>query len=277
MSGSAAIGESPEAYYRRLILAQVPRVLGLIDREALSPTAGCGDRTYWAWKFVDFPRSRFQEVLCVMGFLYATPLEGSPCYRNPHLLDWMAAGMRFWGTLQHADGAFDEAYPYERCLAATAFTTFYVGEAYEFVKADLPADVRDSVRRTVTRAGEWLVHNDETHGFLSNHLAAAAGALAQAYRITGEQRFADRRDYFLDKIIARQSAEGWYDEYGGPDPGYQTHGTFYMARCWQLSHSERLLESLRRSTRFLAHFIHPDGSIGGEYASRNTQTYYPAG
>jgi len=27
---------------------------------------------------------------------------------------------------------------------------------------------------------------------------------------------------------------------------------------------------------WLAHFVHPDGSLGGEYASRNTQTYYPA-
>jgi len=26
----------------------------------------------------------------------------------------------------------------------------------------------------------------------------------------------------------------------------------------------------------MAHFVHPDGSLGGEYASRNTQTYYPA-
>ena len=40
--------------------------------------------------------------------------------------------MRFWCTIQHADGSFDEAYPFERSLAATAFTTFYVGEALEF-------------------------------------------------------------------------------------------------------------------------------------------------
>lgn len=265
------------AFYRQLILAQVPRVLGLIDREALSPTSGCGDRTFWAWKFVDFPRSRFQEALCVMSFLYVTPLDGSACHRNPQLLSWIAAGMRFWSGLQHADGSFDEAYPFEQCLAATAFTTFYVGEAYEFVKADLPEEVRAVVEQTIAKSGTWLIHNDETHGFLSNHLAAAAGALAQAYRVTGDERFAARRDYFIERILSHQSNEGWYDEYGGPDPGYQTHGTFYLARCWQLSGSERLLASLQRSTAFLAHFIHPDGSLGGEYASRNTQTYYPAG
>ncbi|MCA8963090.1 MAG: hypothetical protein KDC38_21350, partial [Planctomycetes bacterium] len=42
------------------------------------------------------------------------------------------------------------------------------------------------------------------------------------------------------------------------------------------SGDERLLESLKRSFEFIAHFMHPDRSIGGEYTSRNTQTYYPA-
>jgi hypothetical protein len=270
---------SPEAardLYARLIVAQIPRVLGLMDREPLSPTAGCADRTYWAWKFVDFPRSRFQEALCVMAFLHSTPIEGSSCYRHPQLLEWIASGMRFWSSLQHDDGSFDEAYPFERSLAATAFTTFYVGEAFAFVHDVLPGDVRDSVRRTVERAGDWLVNNDETHGLLSNHLAAAAGALAQAHRITGHERFAARREHFLARILAHQSSEGWYEEYGGADPGYQTHGSFYMARCWQLTGSDALRASILRSMAFLAHCIHPDGSIGGEYASRNTQTYYPA-
>ena len=92
----------------------------------------------------------------------------------------------------------------------------------------------------MARAGEWLIRNDETHGFLSNHLAAAAGALRHAYRQTNEARFAERSQYFLDRILGRQSEEGWYDEYGGADPGYQTHCSFYMARCWELTEDELL-------------------------------------
>jgi hypothetical protein len=80
----------------------------------------------------------------------------------------------------------------------------------------------------------------------------------------------------LYKVLDRQSSEGWYEEYGGADPGYQTHGSFYLARIWQFTPDEKLMESIRRSMAFLAHFAHPDGSLGGEYASRNTQTYYPA-
>lgn len=262
--------------YRSLIVEQGPRVLSLMDREALSPTRGCCDRTYWAWKFVDFPGARFQEALCVLSFLYVTDLDESPYYRNGRLLEWISHGFRFWASVAHRDGSFDEAYPFERSLAATAFTTFYAGEAIGLLGDDIPSDIAAIARQTVAKAGEWLVKNDETHGFLSNHLAAAAGALSHAYRICGDDEFDRRSRYFLERIMGRQSKEGWYDEYGGADPGYQTHGAFYLTRCWQLCPSETLAASLKRSMVFLSHFVHPDGSLGGEYASRNTQTYYPA-
>jgi len=254
------------------------RILSLLDREAFSPTYGCMDRTFWAWKFVDFPGARFQEGLCYLSFLYATDFPDNPFYKNPKLLQWISGGLDFWAKIQRGTGDFDEAYPYERSLAATSFTGFYLGEAWKFLNdgADLPKVVANRFREAMALAGDWLIVNDEKHGFLSNHLAAAAGALYHAYLITGDKRYEDRSWYFTEKILSHQSSEGWYDEYGGADPGYQTHGSFYLARIWQLSGDKRLPESLERSMKFLAHFIHPDGSLGGEYTSRNTQTYYPA-
>lgn len=262
--------------YRAAILAEAPRVLGLMDREPFSPTQGCCDRVYWAWKFTDFPGARFQEALCVLGFLHATEFKDNPYYQNPRLLQWIGNGLRYWSSIQYPDGSFDEAYPYERSLAATAFTTFYVGEALNFLGEALPAEVRAQARATMRQAGNWLCRNDETHGFLSNHLAAAAAALFHVYRETGDDRYAVRSRYFIDRILSHQSDEGWYDEYGSADPGYQTHGSFYLARYWQLTQDRSLLNSLDHATQFLARFVHPDGSLGGEYASRNTQTYYPA-
>jgi hypothetical protein len=208
--------------------------------------------------------------------LYATRFDNNPYFRNRRLLDWIGYGMGFWSTLQHRDGSFDEAYPFERSLAATAFTSFYIAEALEFVGKDLPQGILARLQQTMTRSGKWLIKNDETHGLLSNHLSAAAAALYHVYRLTGDDTFKRRSLYFLEKITARQSREGWYEEYGGADPGYQTHGSFYLTRYLQLSQNEELAHSLSRSMTFLAHFVHPDGSLGGEYGSRNTQTYYPA-
>jgi len=258
------------------IQSRAVHVLGLMDREHLSPTLGCMDRTHWAWKFTDFPGARFQEGLCVLSYLFTTPGPESPYHANERLRDWIAAGFDFWAGIQRSSGDFDEAYPYERSLAATAFTSFYLSEAWEFLEGDLPAATAERFRAGLARAATWLTRNDETHGFLSNHLAAAAAALHHAYRITGEERFEGRSRYFLNRILEHQSSEGWYDEYGGADPGYQTHGSFYLARLLELGADPRLGESLDRSFRFLAHFVHPDRSLGGEYASRNTQTYYPA-
>ncbi|MDY6989589.1 MAG: hypothetical protein SWQ30_16200 [Thermodesulfobacteriota bacterium] len=262
--------------YRDAMLSEAHRVLSLLDRERFSPTFGCFDRTYWAWKFTDFPGARFQEGLCVLSFLYASPFEGNPFYQSSRLLDWITGGFDFWTKIQYPDGSFDEAYPFERSLAATAFTSFYLSEALNFLDGNLATDTENRFRIALERAGGWLVRNDEKHGFLSNHLAAAAAALYHIYRICGQTRFQRRSDYFLERILDHQSSEGWYDEYGGADPGYQTHGSFYLARLLDLSDNNDIADSLEYSFQFLAHFIHADGSIGGEYGSRNTQTYYPA-
>ena len=272
MSGG---GEAARVYLAA-IRREAERVLGLLDREEFSPTFGCMDRTFWAWKFTDFPAARFQEGLCFLAFLHSTAFEGNPHHRHPRLLRWIAGGFDFWARIQRRSGDFDEAYPFERSLAATAFTTFYLGEAWELLDGALPPDSGARFRTAVARAAGWLCRNDETHGFLSNHLAAAAAALRHAHRITGEERFAKRSDFFLDRVLSHQSPEGWYEEYGGADPGYQTHGSFYLARLLEMSGEARLAGSLARSFEFLAHFVHPDRSLGGEYASRNTKTYYPA-
>ncbi len=271
-----AADEAVAEAYLAPVLAEVQRVLGMLDREALSPTSGCCDRTFWAWKFVDFPRARFQECACVLSFLFAVDFPGNPYRRDRRLGRWIGAALDFWTGLQHGDGSFDEAYPNERALAATAFTSFYVAEALRFLGDELEPGVRARVLATLGRAGDWLCANDETHGFLSNHLAAAAAALAHAAALLGAERFRARSAHFVRRILERQSPEGWYEEYGGADPGYQTHGSFYLARLVELGAGAELAASLARAADFLALCVHPDGSLGGEYGSRNTRTYYPA-
>lgn len=265
------------AIYLDPVTRQVPRMLSLEDRESFSLTYGCFDRTYWCWKFTDFPGARFQEGVYALAHLFSHSFSGNRWASDERLLEWARAGMAFWFSIQYRDGSFDEAYPFEHSLAATAFTSFYLGEAALLLGDRLPSNDRARSRATFARAGEWLCRNDERHGVLSNHLAAAAAGLHAIYRMTGEERFETRSRYFLQRIYDHQSDEGWYEEYGGADPGYQTHATFYLARIWQLNHDPVLLESLRRSVVFLSHFIHPNGTLGGEYASRNTEFYYPAG
>lgn len=263
--------------YLNTIRGQLSRLLSLEDREPFSKTYGCFDRTYWGWKFTDFPGARLQEGVYALAYLYHRLFQGNPLAGKEQALVWARAGLDFWRRIQYPDGSFDEAYPFEHSLAATAFTGFYVGEAFLILTEHIPEDEQAKLRDAFVRAGDWLCRHDEHHGILSNHLAAAAAALYVIYRITGESKYEQRTRYFLERIYACQSHEGWYEEYGGADPGYQTHTTLYLARLWQYTQDEELLESLQRSLAFLKHFIHPNGTLGGEYGSRNTEFYFPAG
>ena len=78
----------------------------MLDREALSPTSGCLDRTYWAWKFTDFPGARFQEGLCALSYLYALPDPTNPYAGRAPLLTWIGRGFDFWSRIQRSAGDF---------------------------------------------------------------------------------------------------------------------------------------------------------------------------
>jgi len=262
--------------YLSVALKKIPLLLSLEDRKLLSITYGCFDRNYWGWKFTDFAGSRFQEGVCSLALFYASDFEGNYLFKNKRVLKWILAGMEYWAGLQHGNGSFDEAYPNEQSFAATAFTVFYVGEAFLALPDEIPAALKTKLLKTFSRAGDWLRKNEEQHGILSNHLAAAAAALYNIHLITGDEKSKERCGYFLHKIYSHQSSEGWFEEYGGADPGYQTLCSFFLARLWQRTKNDALLEKLKTATEFISSFVHPDHTIGGEYASRNTEFYFPA-
>lgn len=269
---------SDASTYLFSIREALPRVLSMLDRESFSKSFGCADRVFWSWKFNDFSGARFQEIAFILAELVVNPtayLQNS--YQQETLLAWTKAAIHYWRKLQHKDGSFDEAYPYERSLAATAFTGFYIGQAFLKIKYTYSQIEQNELIRVFESLGNWLNCNDEQHGILSNHLAAAAAALDTVAEITEKNHFIKRRDYFVNKIMSYQSEEGWYEEYGGADPGYQSHTTFYLAFIWMRTQNSALLKSLEKSIQYFWNFVHVDGSIGGEYASRNTRFFMPAG
>ena len=262
--------------YFTLAKNQLSRLFSRMDREKISKTFGSFDRTFWSWKFTDFSGSRFQESLYVASWFYNFKKTKNEYYKSKTLLNWIEGGLNFWVSLQHKDGSFDEAYPYERSLAATAFTSFYIGEAYLLLKDELNLEIKNIVLNSLLRSGDWLCHNSEKHGILTNHIAAAAASLIILWKISNKSKYLERANFFLNIIYSHQNSEGWYEEYGGADIGYQSHGCFYLARIWTITKDKKLLASLRSSIKFFKYFVHPNGTIGGEYGSRNTTFYFPA-
>ena len=137
---------------------------------------------------------------------------------------------------------------------------------------------RDRVLAALEKGAQWLAQGGETHGVLSNHLAAAAAALDVAGAVLGTDRFHAARDRYIQTIRSNQNPEeGWLREYGGADPGYQCLTLFYLGEIWHRTRDDGVLETLKKAARFQAWFAHPDGTMGGEYASRGTKFAWPCG
>ncbi len=57
--------------------------------------------------------------------------------------------------------------------------------------------------------------------------------------------------------------------------GYLTATISFLAKYFQKSQDPSVVDPLKVAIAFAGHFIHPDGSFGGEYGSRATFHFYP--
>jgi len=263
--------------YAQELFGQLPRLLNLLDREPISPAYGSFDRDRWGWGIKDFDNADLQRGVLPLAVAYRSDWKPNLFFQNRRILEWIVAGLNYWTRLQHRRGSFDQWYPGESSVGATAFTLHSVLETMELLQGELPGDLQARVLEAAGRAGHFLLRQEETHAFISNHKAGQAAALRALADSSGDRRFRVEAERLIGEIAERQSSEGWFEEYGGPDPGYETLGLSYLAGYFKRSQDPRVLEMAGRSIRFLLELAHPDGTVGGEYGSRNTELYFPAG
>lgn len=252
-------------------LAAIPKILIQEDRTPVSRTFGCFDRLYWHTRAADFPCGMSQEFALPLALAHALPVPGSPWHGQPELARWAEAGVRFAARSAHRDGSCDDYYPFERAAGAAAFSLFAALETADIL--GLRAD--PEIRAFLERRASWLAHHTES-GRLSNHEALIIACIA---RISHADR--TRWDGPLGLRVARllswQSEEGWFDEYGGADPGYLTLTIGMLALADRDRPDLELRPAIDRAIAFLAALVHPDGTLGGEYASRATVNCFPHG
>jgi hypothetical protein len=258
-------------WYAFEAIRALPRILLMVDKNPLSPTYGCFDREFWHYRTVDFPCGMSQEFVLPLALLYRHNLPNNPYYGLERLRELAVAGIEYARASSHADGSCDDYFPFERALGALVFSTYAMTEAYMELGLQRP-DLVDFFRLR----GDWLRTHNET-GQLANHQAFAALALYNIYQITGDDAYRRASDDFCKLCLSWQHEEGWFQEYEGADPGYHTCTIAFLAKLYQKSKDPELLGPLRRAVEFAAYFMHPDGSYGGEYGSRNTYHFYPHG
>ena len=252
-------------------MAQIPRLIGSLDRNPFHATYGCFDRQFWHYRTASFPSEMYQEAVLALALVYSHQLPGNRWHREQQIKEWAVAALRFAARSSHADGSCDDYYPYERALGAAVFSLCAAARAYQLLEFD-DAEILGWLRRRA----RWVADHRET-GRLANHHALAALGLARVAEITGEAAYRVAAEERMHLVLSWQSSEGWFEEYGGADPGYQTVTIDAFAKLRRMTADSRLDEPLARAVEFARLFLHPDGSYGGEYGSRGTYHFYPHG
>jgi len=258
-------------WYLRTAFAQIPRILTLEDRDPTSPSYGSFDRNYWHYRTQDFPSGMYQELALPLAQAFAYDLPGNRWYQEPRLRELALAGVRFAARSAHPDGSCDDYFPYEQALGATAFAATAHAEVVRLLDA-----TDDDLIDFCLRRARWLVARHES-GRLANHQALVALAAARTAALTGDAALHEAARERLALCLSWQHEEGWFAEYEGADPGYQSLTLTFLAALRDYFDEPALDGALERGVRFAAHFLHPDGAYGGETGSRNTCQVFPSG
>ena len=257
--------------YKNVLKQNLSRLLALYNFDPGALTYGFGDRLYWGWKISDFPNGSMQGGVHALSIAVKLRLIKN----DQFILKTIDAAIGAISRIRTKNGSMGEAYPGEHSFCVTALVAFDVLSAIQHLKNYLSQNQLQNYLETIKPLIRFIVNNNEEHAIISNHLATAAAACFLWSKLTEEK--SKRGHEILDIIYKYQSREGWYREYEGADPGYQTLCTYYLFCIYEITEDERLLRSLEKSASCLKYFIHPDGTIGGLYGSRNTEVYYPAG
>jgi len=211
-----------------------------------------------------------QETSLTLALLYTEKFEGNIYYNNNNIRELALSQVKYWAKIQNKNGSFDEFYPNEQSFSATAFTLYSSCLTIIILNNDL-IDIKSYARK----ACKFLVNYGNPGA--SNQVAAAIAAINIYSELYSDNTFDNKVKEMLDSLLLTQSSEGWMPEYGGFDVGYQSITISYLSDYCKRKPNEFLSDRLLNMIEFLAHFIHPDGSVGGEYGSRNTSFLAPFG
>ena len=252
-------------------LSHIPKLLTLLDRNPHSPTYGCFDRNFWHYKIIDFPSGMAQEFVFPLALAYDTNWTENIFYQQSNLRTWVEAGILYAAQSSHRDGSCDDYFPFERAGGAAAFSLLACVESYRLLGLNNPIALDFFAKRS-----HWLAHHHES-GRLTNHQALIALVLQRVSTVLNTSQWERAIVERMDRVLAWQNSEGWFQEYEGCDPGYHTLTISCLAQFYTLRPDPRLKEAIEKAVSLASHFVHPDGSYGGEYTSRNTYNFFPHG
>lgn len=262
-----------EEIYGNYVLKNVPRLLSQLDRDKNSYTYGCFDRNHWHYKIRDFTSMVLQQGSLTLAQLYSNDFRDNIYYGNERIKEWAIASINFWMENQLRDGSFDEYWPNEHGYPPTVFSLYSTSETYKILYKYIFN--KDDIEAALIKSCKFIAKHDEEGA--QNQEIASIAALYSVYLSINEEWLSKIVEEKLKKVLERQSTEGWFSEYGGADIGYLSVSLNHLAEYYRSSRDKRAFQALKNVVDFVQYFVHPDGTVGGEYGSRNTEYFLPGG
>lgn len=252
---------------KKTIAALIPRIFSSLDTNPLSPTYGCFDKAYWWYKTKDFPCARLQEAVLALALLYSK----NASYHTSSVKALIEAALHFTLNIQHANGSFDEWYPRENSYCATAFVTYAVSETLLLLKKEISPKLEEKVISHLEKSCSFFLgHHEE----IANQVAGSLAALYNIFLLTKKECYSTGAEKKLIVLRSLFHSEGWFHEYDGADPGYQTITLEFLADYFVKSKNKNAYDLLTKGGKFLTYFT---SLFGGIYGSRNTRLCFPYG
>jgi len=245
------------------------RAAALIDGNSASATYGCADRSYWNYRtLTNFPGATWQQATLGFAALHGAPRPGSDRIQDAELLRLAGAALRWWSSIQHSDGSFDEWYLNERSYCPTAITGAGAAISLQQLGEALDQSIAKPAHEALERAGHWLAGRNNPD--VMNQNVAAAVALHGLAELTGGKHWRRAAEAKLTRIRLAQNSEGWLPEYGGADLGYSTLALDFLASCDALGDSGQAREIASGLIGFLDEVQGTGPVMPGRLGSRGT-------
>lgn len=265
----------PSNPYLETINRNLPRVLSLINIDSTSQYFGVADRSHWSWKLTDYPNASFQAASS--GLLRLSYHSLLPEYVSRETVEALAvASLLGIEKVMGKNGAVDEAFPNEGSFCVAGLLLGQVADSLPLLPSSIDDETVEKIRMIGDRLGAFLLKQDEHHGIISNHLATSAYGLAAWGAYRNDNRLCDRSRILINRIKDFTSREGWFTEYGGCDPGYQSWTNAALSQLHDLDASYDTLQMVKNSIDFIEYFTFPDGSFSNGLGSRLTRFMYPS-
>ena len=231
---------------------------------------GSFDRYFWGWKKKDFSDASLQYAV-ILAVRYAEYRQQTS--QLPPLLD---ATIDFCGSIQHQDGSFDQSYPFER--HPSVFYDLLPALLYVYQSPYIGSPQKTKLEQILEKGLKFSLNIDETYAAISNHYAQYAYDLYFYNSLFNHEKAKQKADLYMQRLLSLfHKEEGWFEEYAGPDVGYQTRTLCYLTQCARLLSSGELWNVAKTAANFLNEMLMPDGSAHPMLGSRSTALIYPSG